>query len=163
MCRYNALDIYIDGASSGNPGDSGIGVILCQDDHTVKNISKFIGRQTNNVAEYTALISALQEALVMKAKRIKIFSDSELLCRQLKGEYKVKNHDLKNLFSQAVLIIKNFDDFKINQIPREKNKGADKLARLAIKNQKSKIDGIAACSADSAQEESPGSKGQRSG
>lgn len=163
MYNYNSLNIYIDGSSFGNPGESGVGIILCQDEHTIKNISKFIGNGTNNVAEYKALIFALTEASEMRAREIQIFSDSELLCKQIKGEYKVKNEELKKLFAQALDLIKNFNTFKIKQIPRENNRGADKLARLAIKNRKSKIDGIAACSTSSAQEESPGSKGQRSG
>ncbi len=157
------MDIYIDGSSIGNPGDSGVGVIFCQNDYTLKNVSKYIGKQTNNFAEYTALICALQEALVMKAKSVTVYSDSELLCRQIKGEYKVKNENLKNLFAQAVNLTRGFEQFNIQQIPREKNRGADKLARLAIKNKKSKIDGIAACRAKCAQEESPSSRGQRSG
>ncbi|HAJ56268.1 MAG TPA: ribonuclease H [Candidatus Omnitrophica bacterium] len=127
------MDIYIDGSSIGNPGEASIGIVFQEGDTTVKNISRRIGIQTNNVAEYTALVFALQEALVMKAKDITVYSDSELLCKQLKGEYRVKNVALKDLFSQAINLIQGFKNFHIQQIPREKNRGADKLARLATK------------------------------
>ena len=80
-----ALEIYIDGASKGNPGPSGVGVVICRDGETIKNISSYIGHATNNVAEYTALIYALEEALIMKAESLKINTDSQLLHRQLKG------------------------------------------------------------------------------
>lgn len=138
------INIYIDGSSFGNPGDSGIGVVFLEGENNLKNISRYIGTQTNNVAEYSALICALQEALVMKMKEICIFSDSELLCKQIKGEYKVKNENIKNLFSQAVGMIQGFENFCLKQIPREKNVEADKLARLAVKEKRSKVDGIAA-------------------
>jgi len=138
------IDIYIDGSSMGNPGDAGIGVVFQDGEQTIKNISRYIGTQTNNIAEYSALVCALQEALVMKLLEVRVFSDSELLCRQLKGEYKVKNEAIKELFMQATDMIKGFKSFSLNQIPREKNCGADKLARLAVKEQRSKVDGIAA-------------------
>ncbi len=128
------VDIYIDGSSIGNPGEAAIGIIFQEGDQTLKNISRCIGKETNNVAEYTALVFALQEALLMKLKKIRVFSDSELLCRQIKGEYRVKNERIKTLFSQAVNLIQGFESFCIQQIPREKNRGADKLARLAVKN-----------------------------
>ncbi len=163
MFKHKTMDIYIDGSSFGNPGDSGIGVIFLNGQETLKNISKYIGRQTNNFAEYTALVYALQEALVMKVACINIFSDSELLCRQLKGEYKVKSENIKDLYGQAQRLLEGFENFSINQIPREQNRGADKLARLAIKKKDSKIGRIAARSVSCAREESPGSKGQRSG
>jgi ribonuclease HI len=94
------MDIYIDGSSMGNPGDAGVGVIFAKAEVPVKNISRYIGRQTNNVAEYTALITALQEALEMNVREATIFSDSQLLCRQINGEYKVKNKNIKHLFEQ---------------------------------------------------------------
>lgn len=132
------MDIYIDGSSIGNPGDASVGIIFQEGEITVKNISRRIGTQTNNVAEYTALVLALQEALIMKAKSITVYSDSELLCKQIKGEYRVKNEALKNLFYQATDLIQGFDNFCIQQIPREKNRGADKLARLATQNKNPK-------------------------
>lgn len=157
------MDIYIDGSSMGNPGDAGIGVIFADGETTVKNISRFIGCQTNNVAEYSALIAGLQEALDMHLKRIRIFSDSQLLCRQINGAYKVKNENIKILFEQARSLLKGFESVRVEEIPREKNKGADKLARLAVKKQRSKIGRIAAPKASKPGEESPSSSGQRSG
>lgn len=162
MSGFKSLDIHIDGSSFGNPGEAGIGVIFSEGKNTIRNISQYIGRQTNNVAEYTALIFALQEALVLKVKNIIVYSDSELLCRQLSGAYKVKNEQLKVLFLQAKTLLGGFENVRIQQIPREENAGADKLARQAVKTKISKIDGIATL-VSYAGEESPGSKGQRSG
>lgn len=162
MSSYNALDIYIDGASRGNPGPAGIGIVFAHGEEPVKNISMSIGTQTNNVAEYTALIYALEGALDMKARQVRVFSDSELLCRQLSGLYKVKNENIKVLFEQAMRLRAGFDQCTISHIPRERNKGADKLARQATQDKKSKTDKIAARDVSSG-EESPGSTGQRSG
>ncbi len=128
-----ALEIYIDGASRGNPGPSAIGAIICQEGKTIKNISAFIGQATNNIAEYTALIYALEEALVMKASSVSVKTDSQLLARQLNGEYKVKNANISGLYARAVRLISGFKDFCIENIPREENAGADKLASKAIK------------------------------
>ena len=133
MSSHKSLEIFIDGSSLGNPGEAGVGIVIAQGEHTLKNIAEPIGRQTNNVAEYTALIFALKEALAMKAAEVSIYSDSELLCRQMSGAYKVKNEGIKNLFHEAHALIGRFDKVEIRQIPREKNGGADKLARLAAK------------------------------
>ena len=127
------LDIYIDGASKGNPGPSGIGVIICENGEVLKNIANFIGSATNNIAEYTALIQALQAALILKAASININSDSQLLCRQLNKEYKVKNSNIVNLYNQAVHLMTGFEKVHVKHIPREQNSGADKLATKAIK------------------------------
>lgn len=127
------IEIYIDGASKGNPGHAGIGAILCQDGQVIKNTANYIGRATNNVAEYTALIYALQEALILKAEAIKINTDSELLYRQLRREYKIKSPNIIGLYNQATHLLSAFKDVSINHIPRENNRGADKLATKAIK------------------------------
>jgi len=130
-----SLEIYIDGASQGNPGKSAVGIIICQDGDVKKNISKFLGEATNNVAEYMALIFALQEALIDKATDVLIKTDSQLLCNQINKEFKVKNANLKPLFAQAEYLIGTFKNFKIVHIPRTMNKGADKLATKAIREQ----------------------------
>ena len=127
------IEIYIDGASKGNPGPSGIGVVICQDGETIKNISSYIGKATNNVAEYTALIYGLQEGLVAKAESIKINTDSQLLHRQITKAYKVKNINLLELYNQALQLMSAFKEVKINHIPRTHNFGADKLASKAVK------------------------------
>lgn len=128
------LDIYIDGASKGNPGPAGIGIIICRDGRILKNVSDYIGKTTNNFAEYTALIRALEEALIIKAENLKINTDSELLCRQIRREYKVKSPNIIGLYNRAVRLISAFKEVLINFIPRENNRGADKLATQAVRN-----------------------------
>ena len=129
------LDIYIDGASKGNPGPSGIGAVICRNGETIKNLSVYIGETTNNVAEYTALIYALKAAIDLKAQTIKVNSDSQLLCRQLKKTYKVKSANIIGLYHQATKMLSGFKHVVINNIPREENSGADKLASKAVKEQ----------------------------
>ncbi len=129
----NEIEIFIDGASKGNPGPSGIGVIICRDGETIKNIASFIGHATNNAAEYTALLFALQEALKLKAESVKINTDSQLLHRQINKTYKVKNPNIIGLYNQAVHLLSAFKKVSITNIPREENKGADRLATQAIK------------------------------
>ena len=127
------LTIFTDGACHGNPGPSGIGVIICSDKgETMKNISEYIGETTNNVAEYMALIYGLQEALILRADEVIINTDSELLAKQLKKEYKIKDADLKILNRQVVHLLDGFKKFEINRIDRSRNKGADRLADKAI-------------------------------
>jgi len=127
------VEIYIDGAAKGNPGPAGIGVVIYQDGSVLKNISNYIGNATNNIAEYTALIYGLQEALILKVENIKINTDSQLLYRQVKREYKVKNLNILGLYNQAIHLMSGFKEVSINHIPRQENRGADKLANIAIK------------------------------
>lgn len=127
------LNIYIDGASKGNPGPAGVGVVICHGEEIVENISTFIGETTNNVAEYQALIFALQEALILKADTVTINTDSQLLARQLNSEYKIKSKNIIGLYNQARHLISGFKKVKFIHIPREQNRGADKLANLAVK------------------------------
>lgn len=134
MIKPTEFIIHIDGACSGNPGDAAIGIML----HDVKHIyqetiSKFIGTATNNIAEYAALIEALKRAKTLEAKKVYIKSDSELLVKQLKGEYKVKNEQLQGLFREVIILIRQFSFFDVRHIKREHNKEADKLAKRAIK------------------------------
>lgn len=127
------VEIYIDGASKGNPGPSGIGIVVCQDGQTIKNISSYIGNTTNNIAEYTALIYGLQEGLILKADKININTDSQLLYRQINKVYKIKSPNILALYNQVSHLLSAFKEFKINHISREVNRGADKLATKAIK------------------------------
>lgn len=129
------LNIYIDGASKGNPGPGGIGIVICRNGTTIKNISSFIGNTTNNVAEYTALIYALEEAFILKAESIKINTDSQLLYRQLKKLYKVKSPNILGLYNRALRLLSAFKEVTFKNIPREENKGADRLATRAVKEQ----------------------------
>ncbi len=128
-----SLEAYIDGAAKGNPGPAGIGVVVFSDKKIIKRISQYIGETTNNVAEYTALVYALQEALIQKASSIKIYTDSELLFKQTKDLYKVKDGNLKVLKAQVDHLLSGIKDFDIEYIPREKNIEADKLAQGSIK------------------------------
>jgi len=129
------LNIYIDGAARGNPGPAGIGILVTDSKgKAVKEVSKFIGTATNNVAEYTALIFGMEEVRNLEAKEITINTDSELLAKQLGGEYKVKSSALKDLYAKVMQILKSFSEVRVNNIPREENKEADKLANKAIDN-----------------------------
>lgn len=134
----NEIEIYIDGASKGNPGPSGIGVIICRNGEVIKNISSYIGNTTNNVAEYTALIYGLQEGMMLGAKCVKINTDSQLLCRQINRVYKIKSSNILGLYNQFTHLRSAFSEVRINHIPRQNNRGADKLATQAIKKQLSK-------------------------
>jgi ribonuclease HI len=129
----SCLEIYIDGASKGNPGHSGVGIVIYRDGQMLKCISSYIGKATNNIAEYTALIYALEEALLLKAKSLKINTDSQLLARQINGNYKVKHSGLIGLYERAVHLLSGFEKVLIKHIPREENSCADKLATDVIK------------------------------
>jgi len=129
----NHLDIYIDGASKGNPGPSGVGVVIYREGLRIKQISNYIGLATNNVAEYTALIYALEEALLLKTKSLNINTDSQLLARQLNKVYKVRHAGIINLYNRAVHLLTGFEKVLIKHIPRQENILADKLATEAVK------------------------------
>ena len=127
------ITLQFDGGSRGNPGPAGIGVVLRAEDGTpVVTLGKFIGRATNNVAEYKALITALEQAKKLGAKKIIIRGDSELIIKQMRGEYRVKNPDLKQLYDEAQHLLAQFDKSKIEHNYREDNTLADKLANLAM-------------------------------
>ena len=135
--------IYSDGASSGNPGKSGIGAVVTVEGRT-HEISRFIGITTNNVAEYSALIAALEKALYLGASEAEVFLDSELLVRQINGVYKVRHENLKPLFDKCVRLLGRFSRFTVRHIPREQNRRADALSRKGIKageEQKTKTSG----------------------
>lgn len=127
------LTIYTDGASRGNPGEAGAGVIIYNHrGELVKKVKAYLGTTTNNVAEYMALIIALKEAISMKADAVQLFSDSELMVRQIKGIYKVKDPKMQVLCSEAKKLLSHFIRYDILSIERGKNKEADRLANLAI-------------------------------
>lgn len=131
--KSKKLFLYTDGASRGNPGPSGIGVVILDArKKKLKELSKYIGETTNNIAEYNALICALEEASALAADEVVIYMDSELMARQLSGEYRVKSDEIKPLFEKALGMLKNIGSFEIRHIEREKNKDADKLANKAI-------------------------------
>ncbi len=127
------LRIFIDGACSGNPGEAAVGVVIFRDGEKVKEFSKEIGEATNNIAEYVALVYAMQEALILKAQRVKIYTDSELLFRQVVGRYRVKNQRIKIFFDIVQHLRSGFRYVEIEHIRRERNKEADRLASMALK------------------------------
>lgn len=128
-----ALTIYVDGASRGNPGEAGIGVLIkTNDGRVLKETGKYLGKTTNNEAEYHALIAALKEAKSLGATSVKIFADSELMVKQINGEYKVKSAGLSPLYKEAKALLMGFNRYDIMHIDREKNTEADRLANIAI-------------------------------
>ena len=135
-----ALKIFIDGACHENPGPAGIGVAIFENEKLIKEISKPIGDATNNIAEYSALIFGLLEAQSLKADKLIILSDSQLVCRQVGGEYKIKNTHLKFLHEQVLVLIKMFKAVEVRHIPREENALADKLAAGSLKIKKGSQD-----------------------
>lgn len=125
--------IYIDGAARGNPGPAAIGAIIKDEKGEVQMcISQRIGTRTNNQAEYMALIAALEKAIEMSASQVEVNSDSELLVRQVTGQYRVRNPGLKPLFQRAQELRASLGGFTINHIPRERNRVADGLANMAL-------------------------------
>ena len=127
------ITLGFDGGARGNPGPAGIGVVLRAKDGTeLVTLGRFIGRATNNVAEYRALITALQKAKELGARRVAVRGDSELVVKQMKGEYRVKNEALRELYDQAQQLIRGFDHATIDHNYRNKNALADKLANLAM-------------------------------
>jgi len=125
---------FTDGASRGNPGESGIGIIF-QDEKgkVLKSIYAYIGEATNNIAEYTALIVCLKHAQKLHLRNLVIHSDSELLVRQMEGMYKVKEPRLRRLFEQAqALIDANSFQCTFRHVTRDHNREADRLANLGI-------------------------------
>jgi len=127
------VTVFIDGASRGNPGPASAGVVFQgTDGQLLKTLSIRIGNATNNVAEYSALIFALQEATLMRAKEVHVFTDSELLAKQFNGEYKIKEDTIRVLYSLAGHLRKSFKCLSVTHIPRERNKLADREANRAL-------------------------------
>jgi formyltetrahydrofolate-dependent phosphoribosylglycinamide formyltransferase len=135
---------YTDGASRGNPGPAAAGFTLSEPGGTeLQAKAFFLGEATNNAAEYTAIIRALEAARQIGAEQITVFSDSELLVRQVNGQYKVKSEHIRPFFQQVLDLLAQFRDWKVRHIPREKNKKADKLVNLAL-DRRGDIEGRAA-------------------
>ena len=135
--QESKLIIYTDGGARGNPGPAGIGAVFYEDDGAgsqtkVNEIKKYIGEGTNNFAEYTALITALEYAAELGHKNIQCYLDSELVVKQLNGQYKIREPNLKELASKVLALTNKFQSIKFTHVPREKNHEADKLVNLAI-------------------------------
>ncbi len=125
--------VFIDGASRGNPGPAGVGAVFCDEQGKVlAEVSRYLGDATNNVAEYMALLYALQEAQTRGWAQLAVHSDSELLVKQLQGEYKVRDATLRVLYDLARANIRALKQFTIMHVPRERNAHADRLAGHAV-------------------------------
>jgi ribonuclease HI len=134
-----AITLEFDGGSRGNPGPAGIGVVLRAADGTaLLTLGRYIGHATNNVAEYEALILGLKKAEELGARRLQIRGDSELIIRQMRGEYRVKHPDLRPLHEEAQRLFRQFDEAGFEHNLRHRNKLADKLANLAM-NRKGEV------------------------
>ena len=108
---------YTDGASRGNPGNAGIGILFVDEKgDIIKEICEYIGQTTNNIAEYTAMVTALKEAIEMNFEEIEIISDSELMVKQINGEYQVKNEGLKPLYKEACELLKEFKKYTVRHV-----------------------------------------------
>jgi ribonuclease HI len=129
----NKLTIYTDGAARGNPGPAAIGAVIKDDkSDIVASISRCLGVTTNNQAEYRAIIAALEKAIGLGARQVVLYSDSELVVKQINGQYKVKHAALRPLYMEVVRLAGALESFKIAHIPREKNAAADALANKAL-------------------------------
>ncbi len=127
------LVIYTDGASRGNPGPAAIAAISKDEQgRPITSISRRIGTTTNNQAEYKAIIAALKKAISLGAKEVEVKSDSELVVKQVNGEYRVKKPHLKPLYQQVKQLQNSLESFTITHIPRRQNTEADNLANKAL-------------------------------
>lgn len=130
-----SVTVYIDGASLGNPGPAGVGVFFVDPHGTpVAQVSKYLGETTNNVAEYLALLYALQEAQTRGIRRLVVKTDSELLAKQLNGSYKVRDGTLRLFYDFARHVLPRFEQVTIEHISRASNTQADRLAANAVES-----------------------------
>jgi len=129
------LEAYIDGGSRGNPGEAGIGVYF----PGVARIAEYLGTGTNNYAEYSALVTALRFAVFSRCVELHVFADSELVVKQIQGEYQVKNESIRLLYDSAGRWIRLIPRFSISHVRRENNKEADKLANLAMDTRRNSV------------------------
>jgi probable phosphoglycerate mutase len=127
------LTANVDGGARGNPGPAGYGVyIRDHDGTTVAQLSEYLGHRTNNFAEYSALLAALEYAIAHGHGALKVISDSELMVRQMTGKYRVNSPDLKPLYEKACAMVRQLDKFSIQHVLRAQNLQADKLANAAM-------------------------------
>ena len=135
MAGLTEVIVHTDGASRGNPGPAAIGVVI-QDPQgrVLLELGEALQRTTNNVAEYTAVIRALERARELGARRVRCLMDSQLVVRQLNGSYKVKHADMLPLYRRVLELVQAFDDVTFSHVPREMNAEADRLANSALDN-----------------------------
>lgn len=128
-----AVRVYSDGAARGNPGPAGAGaVVVDASGKVLARRGRFLGTATNNVAEYKGLLLGLEAAKELGAREVEVRADSQLLIRQLKGEYAVKHAGLKPLHAEALRLLRAFDRFDLQHVPREENALADEMSNRAI-------------------------------
>ena len=127
------LLIYTDGAARGNPGPAGAGAVLRDADGTVlAEVAEPLGRATNNVAEWTAVLLALEEARRLGATHVDLRMDSQLVARQISGVYRVKHPDLKPIHAAVMDLLRLLEGYTVGHVPRELNRDADRLSNIAI-------------------------------
>lgn len=133
VAKYQTVKLYTDGGSRGNPGDAAIGYVLySEEEEAIFRYAEPIGKATNNAAEYTAMLKGLEKAVEIGAGQVRLYMDSELIVKQIKREYKVKNEELRLLYDRATDMISKFNRFEIRHVRREYNKEADRLVNLAL-------------------------------
>lgn len=132
MNKTSSWVVYTDGASRGNPGWAGAGAVLLSPEKKVTELKRFLGKQTNNFAEYQAMLLAFEELQRQKAGHVILRADSELMIKQMRQEYRVRNENIKPLYEKATQFLEDFSSVTFEHIPREKNKEADRLANEAI-------------------------------
>ena len=131
--RTTSARAWTDGASRGNPGPASVGVLFgSADGEPLAGYAETIGKATNNVAEYKAVLRAMEFAVTWKVRKLRLHLDSELVARQLTGQYRVKSQDLIPFYRQIVSLAQELDVFQVRHVRREKNKLADALANLAL-------------------------------
>ncbi|HEX3362987.1 MAG TPA: ribonuclease HI family protein [Solirubrobacterales bacterium] len=129
------LTVNVDGGARGNPGPAAIGVVVRNDDGAiVEAVGETIGRTTNNVAEYRALLRGIELASAHGADEVELIGDSELIVRQIEGRYKVKHADMKELHAKAKKMLAGFDSWSIRHVKRAQNADADRLVNEALDN-----------------------------
>jgi len=134
--KHTYLKIYSDGGSRGNPGPAASGAVLYDEDgEVVAEVSKYIGIDTNNQAEYIAIIIGLEKAKELGAEKVELFMDSELAVKQLTGVYKVKHPDIAKRFLEVKNLLTHFPSIKIKHVRRELNKAADALVNNVLDKQ----------------------------
>lgn len=137
LTKYNELKIYIDGCSKGNPGEGACAAIIMNENgEIIAEEGRVLGTCTNNFAEYSSLHLALSVARRYNAKRLKIYSDSQLLVKQYNGEYQIKDEKLKELMDIIKKEARNFETVEVNYIPRKQNSVADRFVNKLIKSKK---------------------------
>ena len=125
--------VYVDGGSRGNPGPAGIGVVITDEDGAeLARANDFIGVATNNEAEYRAVLVGLERVLELGAREVEVVNDSQLVARQITGEYRVKKAELKPLHARALAALRRFERWTVRSVPREENERADGLVNEAL-------------------------------